>query len=195
MADTYDRYTGWRNSLASGGVVGLAGVVARRGVARWEEEALRSVNGLPDVLHGPVWPVMQFGSLASVGVVAALAYRNSHPRHAAGVAVAGGGAWLVCKPLKRLVRRPRPDPQDPGIRIRGPAQTGLGYPSGHAAVAAAMGAVLAWDASSAERVGLATLAGAVGMSRMYVGAHYPLNVAGGWAVGLLAGMVGQRLLR
>ena len=182
-------------SFGGGLFVVAAGMAARRGIAPQEKVLFRRVNALPDELHGPVWPMMQLGSLASVGVIAGLVFRSGEARRAAAVAMAGGGAWLVCKPLKRLVHRSRPDPGVTEVIVRGPTQTGLGYPSGHAAVAAAMAAVLDHDSSAARAGGLAALAGIVGLSRVYVGAHYPLDVFGGWAVGLVMGMLGRSLLR
>lgn len=176
--------------LAGTLIVVLAGAAARRGIGPWEEVTLRTINTLPDALYTPVWPVMQFGSLTAVGVVASLASRHGESGRAARVAVAGGAAWLVCKPLKRLAHRRRPDPEADRVKIRGSAQTGLGYPSGHAAVATAMGVVLAKGASTRQVCGFAGLAGAVGMSRIYVGAHYPLDVLGGWAAGMVTGMWG-----
>ena len=184
MNDTPPSDDGRTGALASAAVLAMA-AIARRGVPRWDDDTFRRINGLPDALYLPVWPVMQLGSLASVGVTAGLTHRlGRRPQLAATVALAGGAAWLVCKPLKRLVGRPRPDPAVTEVRIRGGAQTGLGYPSGHAAVAAAMGTVLARGASRRRRSGIAFLAGTVGASRVYIGAHYPLDVIGGWAAGL-----------
>ena len=59
------------SALASVAVVAMA-AMARRSVPEWDDNTFRKINGLPDALHGPVWPVMQLGSLASVGVVAGL---------------------------------------------------------------------------------------------------------------------------
>ncbi len=161
------------------------GAIARNGVPHWDARTFNAINRLPDALYGPVWPVMQLGSLASVGVVAGLTrLLDNQPRLAGKVALAGGGAWLFCKPLKQLIGRPRPDANETEVRIRGEAQTGLGYPSGHAAVAAAMGTVLAKGASRSRLGGIALVAGTVGASRVYIGAHYPLDVAGGWAAGI-----------
>ena len=181
--------------LASAGVGAMA-AVARRGVPQWDKDAFHTINGLPDALYGPVWPVMQFGSLASVGVVAGLTrLLGPSPQRALLVGVAGGAAWLGCKPLKRLVGRPRPGPTSTEARIRGAAQTGLGYPSGHAAVAAAVGTVLARGVSRRRVGGIAALVGTVGASRVYVGAHYPLDVVGGWATGIATAMLARSLRR
>ena len=184
MDDMYLRSDRWVCLPAAATVASMA-ALARRGVPRWDDDAFRMINGLPDRLYVPVWPVMQLGSLASVGITAGLARLvDQRPQRAGTVALAGGAAWLVCKPLKRVVNRPRPDPEASVVRIRGMAQTGLGYPSGHAAVAAAMGTVLARGASRRSRGAIALLAATVGAGRVYVGAHYPLDVVGGWAAGL-----------
>lgn len=153
---------------------------------------LRKINTLPDALHRGVWPVMQFGSLASVGAMTSLVSAAGHSRRAIGVAVGGGGAWLLCKPVKRLVRRPRPNAvQTTDLRIRGRAQSGLGYPSGHAAVAAAVASALVADRRGAAVGLLTSRAGAVALSRVNVGAHYPLDAIGGSALGVVTGLLGR----
>jgi undecaprenyl-diphosphatase len=76
------------------------------------------------------------------------------------------------------------------VRIRGAASLGRGYVSGHAAVATLL-VVLAWPYLG-RRVRIAVVAAAVFvcLARVYVGAHLPLDIIGGAALGLaVAGAV------
>jgi hypothetical protein len=86
-------------------------------------------------------------------------------------------------------------PSEPPHRGRPPArpeQRGLGYPSGHAAVAATLYVVAAPHLRSRWRAGLAALTSGVGLARIYVGAHLPLDVLGGVALGAALGAAGPR---
>jgi undecaprenyl-diphosphatase len=58
------------------------------------------------------------------------------------------------------------------------------FPSGHASTAFACATVLAW-ASPRLRVPAFVLAAAIAWSRVYVGVHWPLDVLGGAALGML----------
>ena len=82
------------------------------------------------------------------------------------------------------MRRPRPATLLPGIRRRGREASGLGYLSGHAGVAVALGAAALPRLSPAGRALALAAIPLVGVTRVYVGAHFPLDVAGGAALGL-----------
>lgn len=167
-------------------LLAVTGRAVRRGVVGPRETAVfRAVNGLPDGLQVALWPVMQVGSLASplsLGAVLAVTGR----RHL-GVQLAASGttAWVAAKAVKRACRRPRPDVLLRGTVIRGREASGLGYVSGHAAVATALASAAALRS---PRLGV-LLCGSVpvvGLARVHVGAHLPLDVVGGVAVGLLS---------
>jgi undecaprenyl-diphosphatase len=175
-----------RVRLAAGTVVLVATAVAahRNRVSRCEAAAFRAVNGLPDSLYPPAWVIMQLGTLGAAPASAGAAWLAGE-RELAGRLLAGGTAtWALSKLVKRIVRRPRPAMLLPDTRRRGPDAAGLGYLSGHAGVAVALGAAALPRLGPAAR-GL-TLAAipAVGLTRVYVGAHLPLDIAGGAALGL-----------
>lgn len=86
---------------------------------------------------------------------------------------------LVVKPF---VARPRPEIASTAERLIDPPTT-YSFPSGHAAEAAAGTYALtrAWPAATLPLWGLAAV---VAGSRLYLGVHYPLDVASGLIVGL-----------
>jgi len=83
-----------------------------------------------------------------------------------------------------VVRRPRPAALLPDTHRRGRDAAGLGYLSGHAGVAVALGAAALPRLGSAGRALTLSVVPVVGLTRVYVGAHLPLDVAGGAALGL-----------
>ena len=157
------------------------------GVSTIEERVFRTFNRAPDAIHVPVWAVMQSGSLAAVFVVAGQCVLRRRPRTAVTVAVAGTAVWGGVKLIKPAIGRGRPEHHLDGVLVRGQPQTGLGYPSGHSAVALTLALVAARDTNSTARVVAMAVAGATGGARMYVGAHLPLDIAGGLAIGMLSG--------
>jgi undecaprenyl-diphosphatase len=94
------------------------------------------------------------------------------------------------------VERGRPAALLPGVEGREVFGEGsLGYPSGHAAVAAALTVVVAAHLSRRWAIGALVLGVAVLFGRMYVGAHLPLDVVGGAALGVVAGSIVNLLIR
>jgi glycosyltransferase 2 family protein len=175
-----------RVPLAVGTAVLLATAAAarRHRVSRGEATAFRVVNGLPDALYPPAWIVMQLGSLGAAPAAAAVAWLAGDRKLAGRLLAGGTGTWAASKLVKRMVRRPRPATLLPGTHRRGPDATGLGYPSGHAGVAVALGVAALPHLGPAGRVLTLAAIPAVGLTRVYVGAHLPLDTAGGAALGL-----------
>lgn len=101
----------------------------------------------------------------------------------------GAGAFAATVPgmLKHVFHRTRPDTLY--VSMRHPH--GTSFPSGHAAgstVAYGMYAVLAANhlqvgGGTIAIVAAAVLVALIGISRIWLGAHYPTDVLGGWVIG------------
>ena len=159
--------------------------VRRDRVSLGEARAFRAVNGLPDALHAPAWAVMQLGTLGAAPAAAGAAWLAGDPELAGRLLASGTGTWALSKLVKQVVRRPRPAALLPGTRCRGREAAGLGYLSGHAGVAIALGAAAVPHLGPSGRALTVTAIPVVGLTRVYVGAHLPLDIAGGAALGLV----------
>lgn len=178
-----------RAVLAVGALTMTAVPLQRDRVGRNELRAFRVVNDLPDALYRPAWTVMQLGTLAAAPATAGLACLAGRHHLAVRLAVRGSMTWAIAKAIKRVVRRGRPHAILSAVRTRGREPSGHGYLSGHAAVSAALAITAAPELPRAARAAALTAALVVGLSRIYVGAHLPLDVAGGAALGLLVDSV------
>lgn len=178
--------------VGAGALVAVSSVVRRDRVGPREVAVFRAVNELPDGLFRGAWVVMQGGALGAAPVAAAVARAAGRPRLARHLLGAGCASWALAKVAKVFVQRPRPVLLLPGTRCRGREATGLGYLSGHAAVSAALASAALARLGPRGRL-LSAAAPVVGLSRVYVGAHLPLDVVGGAALGV-AVEAGYRLL-
>lgn len=125
------------------------------------------------------------GSLYGVAGTSAVLLATGRRDVAADVAAVGSAAWALAQTNKRFVRRARPYEAE-GVRrlIRPP--TGSSFPSGHSAVGMAVMAVLADRALGIRSAWAFRMLGVyVGLSRVYVGVHYPSDAVGGAGLGLL----------
>lgn len=168
--------------------------VERDRISDAELAVFRWFNDLPDALEPFLEVVMQLGAFPAVPLVAIGAVVVvKKVRRGIDLFLAGSVAWLVAKVIKEIVARGRPAALLEEVTLRGGAGAGFGFVSGHSAVAAALATVAAFYLPMRGKVVVWMLALLVGVARMYVGVHLPLDVAGGlamgWAIGSLVHFV------
>lgn len=181
-------------AAASGlAVLVLASLVARTGtVSSLEAWVFHRVNDLPDALDRPMW-VLQFAGLLLtplVPMVVALVLRRF--RLAAALALLmplklAAERWVV----KQLVDRRRPATSICSrdltcLNLRGDVPIGTpSFPSGHAVIAwGIVWLVLPYLPRRWMRVTALAVGVGVVVARMYLGAHNPLDVLAGAAIGV-----------
>lgn len=151
----------------------------------------------PDWLEVVVRDITALGGLTTLVLLttAACGYLWLQHKHrlAVFVAVSVSGGSLANTLLKGFIERPRPD-----IVPHGTSAALSSFPSGHAMMAAVvfltLGALLAL-ASDTRRVKIYLLSWSVlltflvGISRVYLGVHWPTDVIAGWIAGAVWAML------
>jgi membrane-associated phospholipid phosphatase len=172
---------------------GTAILVRRRESAELEEPVFRAANESSDSLRTPVRAVMQAGTFVTVPVSAVVALLARRPRLAASLAAGGTAAWLLAKAAKPLGGRARPSGILKDVRLREKIAGDLGWPSGHAAVATSLALIAGPQVSGSLRPLIASAVGVTAFGRMYVGAHLPLDLAGGAGLGMMIAAVAREV--
>lgn len=177
---------------AAGAAAGLLGSwlpVRGATVGSVEAAVFQWINGLPEVPHVLPWLTMQVGNVGATVVAAVLALRYRSRELAVRLAAGGLVSWIAAKVLKASVDRGRPAAILDDVELRHATTSGLGWVSGHAAVTAAL-LTIAWPALAPRwRWAVLTLATPMYVTRIYVGEHLPLDMAGGALLGLTCGLV------
>ncbi|RYF34629.1 MAG: phosphatase PAP2 family protein [Comamonadaceae bacterium] len=105
-------------------------------------------------------------------------------------------AMAIVGLLKFGLSMPRPSMALPAgsVQLLGGAETSGSFPSGHATFAMLL-VVSVWSSCREEVQGLLILFAVwVGLSRIAMGAHFPVDVLGGYASGALSAWIAARLL-
>ena len=189
----------------------ISAEVSELGTDEFDRSVLLAMRDAPDdpigspAFEGAVMHLSALGSGAVTTLVVVIAATffalSGRWRYAALVIACAVGTLLWMELLKGLFDRPRPTvvvPIDP--------PGGESFPSGHSMISAAiypMLAVLIARALPTRRLRVfaiatgAFLAMLVGVSRLYLGNHYPTDVLAGWTVGLgwalICGVVARRM--
>lgn len=114
------------------------------------------------------------------------------PTAAWAIVIGGIVGTLIVHGLKEAVGAPRPALVLPAgtFNIIGPRLTVVSFPSGHTATIAAFATIIFLHAKNNwATLFLAALVILVGVSRMVVGAHWPVDVLAGWLTGIIIAVI------
>ncbi len=152
------------------------------GVHSWASPTLDTVFGFFSTLGGVAGT-----AVVTVLAFAVLAWRHQY-HHAWRLVLALGGGVLLSQALKLVFHRNRPALwPHPGV-----TEPGFSFPSGHAAVSLCLFGMLLWLGLRGFQHPLARAAWAalmvalillIGLSRIYLGVHFPTDVLAGYLAG------------
>ena len=180
-------------ALAGVGVVVALAILVSAGLTGPVDGAIIGVVRSPELLDllGPLRPITEMGSTLAVTVVAAvttaLAVAIGPWRHGVIGALTMIAASLLNASIKVAIARERPDLLEALVQ-----EHGFSFPSGHSAlsmVAYGILAVVIARSRLARRVRVTVVAALfvlvllVGLSRIWLGVHYPTDVLAGWTAG------------
>jgi membrane-associated phospholipid phosphatase len=169
-------------------IVSVCAYLVRDGtVGSTEADVFHAINDLPGFLYRPFWVFQQFGNLLVallLGVIVAAWLRQWW------VAAAVLGAvvlkLLLENVVKAVVERSRPGTTIGDITMRGDVSAhGLSFVSGHAVIVTAVAGLLTPILPRAWKWVPWVVVLLNGLARIYVGAHNPLDVLGGFGLGLV----------
>lgn len=152
----------------------------------------------PAITQGPVWlpgvvrdiTALGSGAVLAIVVLAVTLYLLLIKKYNAAVLVLGAtiGGTILVSVIKMIIGRARPDVV-PALMT----ETSLSFPSGHAAMSAvvylSLAALLArMEFSYKIKIYIMSVAllltFMIGLTRIFLGVHYPTDVLGGWTIGI-----------
>lgn len=163
---------------------GCAVVAADGRIGPAERAVFHAINGLPGWLYRPMLVAQYLGVLAMPLVIAAGALAFRRWRLTVALVLVLPLKLAAERVPKQLVQRERPGTTVPDAILRGVPHGGLSFVSGHAIITFAIAGLLALVLPRRWGIVAFVLATCNAVARVYLGAHNPLDVVGGAAIGL-----------
>ncbi len=163
-----------------------ATVASSRQLFYGEEAVFLFVYRLPAWLSVPAYFVTLFGSSFAYAVTLALLVWFKRTQTALAVFLAGGLAFSLAILAKTAINRGRPIDFIEAINSRELFVSGPGFPSGHTAMATALALTILPLLHRKYRWLAAVWIIGVAISRLYLGVHLPVDLVGGFALGVIS---------
>jgi membrane-associated phospholipid phosphatase len=164
-------------------------------ISGWQASVFYWFNNWPNGLTKPaLWLSEGLGAAYPIILCVAVPALFKRFKLAWRFLVTVGGAGVVMEIGKLIAKEPRPVVMLGGALHERAIETGLtSFPSGHEAVATAMAMTLWLILPRPWRWLCVVWVVVVGVSRLYLGVHAPVDVLGGLAIGMMAACIVQLL--
>lgn len=160
---------------------------------RWDARIFLLLNqrGYPKWLDDGMWLFTQLGNMLAALSAALLFFLLGYRHLAIEITFGTLTLWLLVETIKALAERDRPFLTLEQTRVIGWREKGASFPSGHTTQIffMTMLLILRFNLGAVISLGLIAVAGFVGFTRIYVGAHYPRDVVGGAVLGSIWGIL------
>ena len=190
--------------VATSGLVKLHDEILKASFRYWDQAIQSWVHGLatPMLTQGMLalsWIGSPFALVPAVALAAGLLWWRGLKNDAVLVVAAALGGVALNEVMKLYFKRSRPDL--PWAFVH---EHSFSFPSGHSVLAIVMYGIIVYKtldklhsgwARTALMVGAFLMVAGIGVSRVYLGVHYPSDVAAGYFVGAvwLAAVIGSDL--
>lgn len=180
-------------------IVASAAAITASYVAVRSDRATTFDDAVARVLRRPLGPAVDrvvayatdLGSVYGLTGTAAVLAATGRREAAFDVFGAGSVAWIVAQGIKPVLDRPRPYQESPDTERLVAPPAGSSWPSGHAAVASAIGTAVADHGGRGATATGVGLVGFVAASRIYVGVHHATDPVAGWGIGVVSATLWQ----